>query len=68
MATVVNLPRKRAEITSAFPGIRVVAALLRCTACKHEWHGQLDPFGEVLPETARCPRCTQNTPEPPAAA
>jgi hypothetical protein len=67
MATVVNLPRKRAEITSAFPGVRIVAALLRCTSCKHEWHGNLDPFGEVLPESARCPRCEANRTPPEAA-
>ena len=53
---------------SPIRGARVVAALLRCTGCQHEWHGELDAFGEVLIETARCPRCAANQPEPPRAA
>lgn len=42
---------------SPVAGVRIVDVGLRCVACHTEWRGQLDPFGEVDPVTARCPRC-----------
>jgi len=49
-------------------GARILGVALRCVNCHAEWRADLDAFLAVVPETARCPRCTQNTPEPPAAA
>ena len=49
--------RQGMDLRCPVPGVVVVAALLRCSACKTEWKGQLDPFGAVLRETARCPKC-----------
>ena len=47
--------------------VRIVSALLRCTSCKAEWHGNLNQFGAVVGESARCPKCSKHSP-PPAAA
>lgn len=50
-----------------YPGgktnVRIVSALLRCTSCKAEWHGNVNQFGAVIAESARCPRCTQPPPQ-----
>lgn len=68
MASVSAIGQRGEIKPSPVRGVRVVAALLRCTSCKHEWHGELDAFGSVLADTARCPRCAQHSPEPPTAA
>jgi hypothetical protein len=44
------------------PGVRVLGVALRCMSCHAEWRADLDPFMAVVPDTARCPRCTARTP------
>ena len=50
-----------------YPGgktsVRIVSALLRCTSCKAEWHGNVNQFGAVIADSARCPKCSKHTPE-----
>ena len=43
--------------------VRIVSALLRCMSCKAEWHGNVNQFGAVIADSARCPRCTQPPPQ-----
>jgi hypothetical protein len=50
--------RSDVDLCCPVPGVVVVAALLRCSACKTEWKGELDPFGAVVRDTARCPKCS----------
>jgi hypothetical protein len=58
--------RPRVELKPiGIEGVRILGVALRCLHCKFEWRADLDPFGEVITETARCPRCADRT--PPAA-
>lgn len=52
--------RPGVDLRCPVPSVVLVAALLRCVSCKHEWHGDIDPFGAVPKEAARCPRCLRH--------
>ena len=56
--TTVTLVHSIAELKPiGLEGVRILGVALRCLHCKFEWRADLDPFGEVVTETARCPRC-----------
>jgi hypothetical protein len=41
--------------------VRIVSALLRCTSCKAEWHGNVNQSGAVTADSARCPKCSTHS-------
>lgn len=48
--------------TGLLQGVRILGVSLRCMGCRFEWRADLAPSGAIVPETARCPRCTEKTP------